>query len=43
MIEDFSKYSVPVSFERTRARYLRFTITAGHEARHWSINEIILR
>lgn len=43
MIEDFSKYSVPVTFERARVRYLRFTLTAGHEARHWSINEIILR
>jgi hypothetical protein len=43
MIEDFSKYEVPVTFERTRARYLRFTLTAGHESRHWSINEIILR
>jgi hypothetical protein len=43
MIEDFSKYAVPVIFDPTRARFLRFTLTAGHEARHWSINEIILR
>ena len=43
MIEDFSKYSVFVSFAPTRVRYLRLTLTAGHEARHWSINEIVLR
>ena len=43
MIEDLSKSSVFAAFEPTRVRYLRFTLTAGHEARHWSINEIVLR
>jgi hypothetical protein len=43
MIEDFSKYSVPIPFERTRMRYLKITLTASHEARHWSISEITIR
>jgi len=40
MIEDFSKYVVPMGLGATAARYLRITLIASHEARHWSINEI---
>jgi len=41
MIEDFEKYVVPVPFEPADVRHIRFTLTAAHESRHWSINEII--
>ncbi|MGB8951594.1 MAG: discoidin domain-containing protein [Candidatus Aminicenantales bacterium] len=43
MIEDFSKYVVDVSFEPCSIRCLRISLTRSHEARHWSINEIVCR
>ena len=43
MIEDFSQYEVDIPFERQELRYLRIRLTRSHEARHWSINEIICR
>jgi len=43
MVEDFAKYVVPVSFAPTAVRSLRITLTATQEARHWSINEIVIR
>ncbi len=43
MIEDFSQYKVNVRIEPSQIRHLRITLTRSHEARHWSINEIILR
>jgi hypothetical protein len=43
MIEDFSKYKVEIRFETCLIRYLRITLTRPHEARHWSINEIVCK
>jgi hypothetical protein len=43
MIEDFSKYKVEIRFEPCLIRYLRITLTRPHEARHWSINEIVCK
>jgi hypothetical protein len=43
MIEDFSQYKVDVRFEPCQVRYLRLTLTRSHEARHWSINEIVCK
>jgi hypothetical protein len=42
MIEDFTKYIVPIPFEPSTVRYIRIMLTAAHEARHWSINEIAI-
>lgn len=42
MVEDFSQYKVLASLSPGRARYLRFRLLAPHEARHWSIAEILL-
>lgn len=42
MVEDFSRYKVLASLVPGRARYLRFRLLASHEARHWSIAEIVL-
>jgi hypothetical protein len=41
MIEDFSKYKIDIRFESSEIRYLRIRLTRSHEARHWSINEIV--
>jgi hypothetical protein len=41
--EDFSKYLVPALFRPTEARFVRVRLTGGHESRHWSIAEIVLR
>jgi hypothetical protein len=43
MIEDFGRYVVPVSFASADVRFLRISLTASHEARHWSISEIAIR
>jgi len=43
IIEDFSKYALKCSFELAELRYLRLTLVRSHEARHWSINEIVCR
>jgi hypothetical protein len=43
MIEDFSQYKVDVRFEPRQIRYLRITLIRSHEARHWSINEIVCK
>jgi hypothetical protein len=40
MIEDFRRYVVPIPFAAAAVRYIRITLTAAHEVRHWSINEI---
>ena len=40
MIEDFGKYVVPIPFGPAAVRWVRVSLTAPHEARHWSINEI---
>jgi len=42
MIEDFTKYIVPIPFEPSTVRTIRIMLTAAHEARHWSINEIAI-
>ena len=41
MIEDFSQYKVDIRFGPFQVRYLRIRLTRSHEARHWSINEIV--
>ena len=43
MVEDFSKYVVPALFAPVEARFVRIRLTGGHESRHWSIAEIVLR
>jgi hypothetical protein len=43
MVEDFRKYVVPVPLGTAAIRFLRITLTESHEARHWSINEIVFK
>jgi len=33
---------VPIPFEPSAVRTIRIMLTAAHEARHWSINEIVI-
>jgi hypothetical protein len=42
-VEDFMTYVVEVTFPPSTCRFLRITLTASHEARHWSIQEFWVR
>lgn len=41
-IEDVRSYAVPIPVGNASARRVRFTLTASHPERHWSIAEIVV-